>query len=71
MGMPYISAWLIPARPIATGISRRGLVISSAAVEGSSTPTNEYSRTGTMAMNTAGEGLRSPAEMPCTPCRVP
>ena len=23
--MPYISAWAIPARPIATGMSRRGL----------------------------------------------
>ena len=41
IGTPYISAWPIPARPIATGMSRRGLVISSAAVAGSSTPTNE------------------------------
>ena len=39
--MPYISAWPIPARAIATGMSRRGSTISSAAVEGSSTPTKE------------------------------
>jgi hypothetical protein len=41
MGMPYISACPIPALAMATGMSRRGLRISSPAVEGSSTPTKE------------------------------
>ena len=38
IGTAYISAWPIPARPIATGISRRGLVISSAAGGGQLDP---------------------------------
>ena len=37
--MPYMSAWAIPARRIATGMSRRGSTISSPAVAGSSMPT--------------------------------
>ena len=39
--MPYISACPMPARAMATGMSRRGSRISSPAVDGSSTPTNE------------------------------
>ena len=38
--MPYVGAWPIPARPIATGMSRRGSFISSAAVEAARPPTN-------------------------------
>ena len=54
--MPYISAWPIPARQIATGMSRRGSTISSAAVEGSSTPTNRIQQNRTIAMKTAWDG---------------
>ena len=69
--MPYISACPIPARAMATGMSRRGLRISSPAVEGSSTPTKEYSRTGTTAMKVALVGVRSPTAMPWAPWRAP
>ena len=39
--MPYISAWPMPARAMAAGMSRRGFTISSPAVEGSSVPVKE------------------------------
>lgn len=70
-GITYISAWAIPARRIAAGTSRAGSRISSAAELGSSTPTNEYSSTGTTATNTGAVGVRSPSRIPCTPCRAP
>ena len=41
IGMPYMSACPMPARAMATGMSRRGSRISSPAVDGSSTPTKE------------------------------
>ena len=71
IGIPYISSCPMPARAIATGMSRRGSTISSAAVEGSSIPTKEYSRIGTIAMNTPYEGLKSPAAIPWKPFWTP
>ena len=51
IGTAYMSVWQTPARAMATGMSRRGSTISSAAVDSSSTPMNEYRRTGAIAMN--------------------
>ena len=69
--MPYISACPIPARAMATGMSRRGSRISSAALVGSSTPTNEYSSTGTTLMKTAPDGAKSAGPIPWIPCCRP
>jgi hypothetical protein len=41
IGTPYIRACAIPARSTAAAMSRRGSRISSAAVDGNSTPTNQ------------------------------
>ena len=71
IGMPYISACAMPARRIATGMSRRGLTISSPAAAGSSMPTKLYRSTGATATKIEVSGEKSPSARPCTPCSAP